>query len=86
MTGLLIRQLWHFPQWLGELLGYRGHHSVICQRAFSDMLQPADFDGFYNEQASNLLAYGTVMAAISQRSPQPLREALTLANGLDAEW
>jgi hypothetical protein len=50
-----------------------------------DMPQTADFGKFYYDPASNLLAYHPVMAAICQRSPQPLREVPTLANGLDAK-
>jgi hypothetical protein len=40
---------------------------------------------FYYDWASYLLAYRAVTPAICQRSPQPLRELPTLANGLDAE-
>jgi hypothetical protein len=49
------------------------------------MPQPAEFDGFYYDPASNLLAYHAVTAVICQRSPPPLREVPTLANGIDAE-
>jgi hypothetical protein len=49
------------------------------------MPQPADFGIFYDEPASNLLAYRAVMVAICQRSPQPLGKVPTLANRFDAE-
>jgi hypothetical protein len=49
------------------------------------MAQPADFCGFYDDLASNLLANHAVTSAICQKSPRPLRELPTLANGLDAE-
>jgi hypothetical protein len=58
---------------------------MICQGAFPNMPQPAEFDGFYYDPASNLLAYHAVTAVICQRSPPPLREVPTLANGIDAE-
>jgi hypothetical protein len=45
------------------------------------MPQPANFDGFYFNPASNLWAFHAVTSAICQRSPQPLRELLTLGNG-----
>jgi hypothetical protein len=66
-------------------LEYSGCHISICQEALPDLPQPADFGGFYCDPASNLLAYCEMMAAICQRSPQPLRKVPTLANGLDAE-
>jgi hypothetical protein len=69
-TRHLIRQLWHFTQWLCQLLSYRGRHSAICQGSLPDMPQPADF---FN-----------VTSAICQRSPKPLRELPRIANGLDA--
>jgi hypothetical protein len=49
------------------------------------MPQLEKFWWIYYDPASNLLAYRDVMAAICQRSPQPLREVPTLANGLDAK-
>jgi hypothetical protein len=47
MTRHLIHQLWHFPQWLGQPLAYRGCHSAICQGAMPNMPQLADFGGFF---------------------------------------
>jgi hypothetical protein len=66
-------------------LAYRGRHSEICKGALLDIPLPADFGGFYYDPASNLLANRTVIAAIYQRSLQPLREEPTLANRLDAK-
>jgi hypothetical protein len=45
-TRHLIRRLWHFAQWLGRPLAYRGRNSVICQGALPDTPQPEDFGGF----------------------------------------
>jgi hypothetical protein len=49
------------------------------------MPQPADFNGFYYNPASNLLAYCNVMALICKQSPLPLHELPTIANRLEAE-
>jgi hypothetical protein len=84
-TQLLIHRLWTFAQWLEQLLAYHSHHSAICQGALPDMPQMVDFDGFYFNLASNLLAYRAVMAEICQQLHQPLCEVPTIVIGLDAE-
>jgi hypothetical protein len=44
------------------------------RHGFPDMPQPSDFGGFFS-----------VLSAICQRSPKPLRKVLRIANGLNAE-
>jgi hypothetical protein len=61
----------------------RPSQRAIFQGTLPGMPQLADFDGFYYDRSSNLLAYRAVTAAICQRSPQTLRELPTLANRLE---
>jgi hypothetical protein len=83
MTRLLFPQLRQFALWLGRLLAYRGRHSAICQGTLSNMPKPANFNGFYYNLASNLLAYCTATALICKQWPLSLHKLPTLANRLE---
>jgi hypothetical protein len=45
--GRLICRLWHFAQWLGRPLAYRGSPSAICQGALPNMPLLPDFGRFF---------------------------------------
>jgi hypothetical protein len=72
MTQHLIRRLWHFAQWLGRPLVYRGHHSAICQGALPDMPQPADFGRFFKCDVHDMPTIAQAIAR-SAKNPQWIR-------------